>query len=485
MSFTLLSVIIILSGALIVFRQVRVGLKVGLMRSATRLALFLLSAVFSTFISNWLSFIIEDNLNNAVTNLDAVIALENGFGNLHKLTNVLCEAIGAVVIYIPVFFLLFGLFSLIVKIVYHKSVPERDGGKYDKSNAAYHEKQDKNLGAVIGAVSGVLITLTVFMPISGIFKTGERLIDVLSKFSDENTLASDEDDDFNRYADDLMLNVVYSFGGRSLFDMTAVMNGSEISATLRDEIDYLDALDDDVFIKIAEQISRSDKKTFAEVVERSEESVLFEAIAYSVMTNASLSWSEGRDYMGITNPFGSYSAAFNRFTRDLLWVCAVSSPDNFIDNMKTLANVVEIIEEAEDELGGTLYKEQIDALASGDVLDRVRNELEKNPNMKSLVSSVDRIVISILSEEIMSSDKYSEFKRKQLFKNLADAINFTNDLPVEVRIDKVNEYVNKAFTKYNMYLPSGVDRELSETLVRELSYYGNVSQELIRYFFVS
>ena len=54
MSFTLLSVIIILSGALIVFRQVRVGLKVGLMRSATRLALFLLSAVLNFFLTKYI-----------------------------------------------------------------------------------------------------------------------------------------------------------------------------------------------------------------------------------------------------------------------------------------------------------------------------------------------------------------------------------------------------------------------------------------------
>ena len=335
----------------------------------------------------------------------------------------------------------------------------------------------------MGIVSGLLVTLVVFAPISGLFKTGESFIDSLESFGGEGVIEKDEDSEFYLYADDLMLNVVYSSGGETLFDLCAVMKGSEKRATLKEEIEYLSTLDSNVFEAIVNSIDFSDDKAFREILDRSRESVIFETIAYSAVTNAARAWYEGRAYMGAENPIPDVTAAFNSFTRELLWVCSVSGPYTFRDDMETLMNITAIVVDKEGEFGSGDYKDEIDAIVGGNAMDRIKDELTKNPNTETLVQSLDRVVISALTEELMNSENYSETARETLFSDIAYAINYSGHLYGEERISEVAEHVKEAFNRFNMYLPEGVDEELSERLLSEIFYYGSVNQDTIRYFF--
>lgn len=483
MSFTLLSVIIIIVGALIVVRQVCVGHKVGFIRSVIRTALFILSAVFAPFISDLFSDAGRDLIGGAVRYSEIIVYLERDFGELGYLSDVISDMLGALLIYVPTFFLLFGLFSLITKIAYRRSVEKKEGGDYVRDDAPYFERNSKGLGAAMGIVSGLLVTLVVFSPVAGLFKTGESFVGVLEKFGGGETIEKDEDSEFYVYADDLMLNVIYSSGGGTLFDLTAVLRGSEKSSSIKEEIEYLSTLDGDAFETIVKSIDFSDGKVFKDILDRSRESVIFEAIAYCAVTNAAEAWRDGRAYMGVENPMPDVTSAFNNFTRELLWVCSVSSPYTFRDNVETLMNITEIVADKEGEFGTGDYRDEIDAVVGGNAMDRIRDELTSNPNTETLVQFLDRIVISTLTEELMNPESYSDAARETLFSDIAYAINYSGHLSGEERIVTVAGHVKDAFSRFNMYLPEGVDEELSERLLNEIFYYGSVNQDTIRYFF--
>ena len=477
MSFTLISVSILLFMALAMGLCAYNGYRIGAVKSAISISLLLICAFCSTFLSNWVSAIFEDVARDIVGNLGIVSAISDTFGNVYEIITPIVEAVAALFSYIPVFVLLYLWGLWIARTAYSTKVNPDSTSEciYQKADAPYCVKHDREIGAGLGVLFGFVLSIVLVSPIAGLFKTADNAIYATEKFFDDSTLVSSNDDVY--YAsDDFMVNVVYSIGGQTIVDMTTYVSGGKGLTSIREEFEILSELSVDDVTDLFECLQSGNKIKFNSAINTMESSVLYKNMVFAISKNAFASWEEGNGNIGTIELFDSALPPIRDCIKDAIQLCCNANADHFKECIQTVFNVVSLSKDYWLDTSSSEYKRGIDAAFDSTLLNDIRRELNKNSDMSYLSYHFDDLAIYVMANEIFNSASHSYAERENLFERIATIRNesdyYTGGYTV---VGSIAAELSLAFNDYGMYIPEEADDYFATKLLEAFSFYMELS----------
>ena len=490
MSFTSLSILIPIVLALITYFQVRKGYKRGMTRSLVQLGVIVGCAFFAALVSVAVSVPVTDALNDFFYEIGLYESIEELLGSAYDAVIIILRMIVSLTLYLPAFWVLRLTISIITAIFVRCCIGKRrKNDSYISENADFLERNDKVLGAAVGGVIGFLLTVIVLMPFAGVVKATGELITVAQTLAGEEEAEDDEvTAELKAYANDFSLNVIDVCGGRLLFDLTARTTMYGRTTCFNKEVEAVKAIDIDEVTDVFSRIGYADDKSISDVrefLDKVDESFILKAIMLSGFTEASAAWLRGDSYMDTPRPDFGTNFAVVEFLNELLYVCSGSTFETIDADIDTLMNLSKIFYDRVNVFDTDEYSLVIDELMLRGTADRIRAVLSENPHMRPVLYSVDDLIMSVVTDEIKNTMKYSEEDREVLYEEFASILNETAGLRGSVRLNMVTEQVRGELDAYGLYIPEHLDSTIAELLINGVDggSDGNVRYEDVATFF--
>ena len=487
MSFTLISVSILLFMALAMGLCACNGYRIGAVKSAISLSLLLICAFCSTFLSNWFSFIFEDVARDIIGGLGIVSVLSDAFGNVNEIIAPIVEAVAALFSYIPVFLLVYWWCLWIARTAYTSKVTSDSAPEclYQKADAPYCVKHTKEIGAGLGVLFGFILSIVLVSPIAGLFKTADNAIYATEKFFDDSTLVSSTDDVY--YAsDDFMVNVIYSIGGETIVDLTTYVSGGKGLTSIKEEFEILSKLSADDVTYLFDSIQSGNKIKFNSAIDTMESSVLYKNIVFGISKNAFASWEEGGGNIDTIELFDSALPPIRDCLKNAIQLCCNGNADHFKECIQTVFNVVSLSKGYWLDTSSSEYKRGIDAAFDSALLNDIRRELNKNSDMSNLRYYFDDLAIYVMANEIFNSASHSSAEQEELFDRIATIRNesdyYTGGYTV---VSSIAAELSLAFNDYGMYIPEEADDYFATKLIDAFPFHMELSANDISFWLSS
>ena len=488
MSFTLISVAILLFMALSMGLFAYNGYKKGAVKSLISLALLVACAFCSTFLSNWFSFVFEDMSRGIVESLVIMPKLSSAFGSIYDVITPIAAVIAALFSYIPVFVLLYLWCLWIARTAYTNKVAPQPipQDRYQREDASYCARHTGEIGAGIGVLFGLIFSIVIVSPIAGLFTTADSAICAVEKFLDDDSIVS-SDDDIYYATDDFMITAVSALGGQAIVDMTTVVPGGKGLTSIREEFELLGTMTVDDVTNIFYSIKDGDNKCLEEAMDKMEASVLYRAMVLSVMKNAVDFWNRDEAYLDVSYPFDNVLPPLRSFFSNALNELAMVSEKDFADNISILFNVASVTMEYWSNSSSFDFSRSIEATFDEDVLNDIRKELQSSYRFSYLSSYFDDLGIYVIAKEVFNNSTHTHAARKAFFEELARIWDESNYyIGGYTIVGNMAPKIYTAFASYGMQLPDGADEYFARLLVDNFRYsYGlssdNISDWLINY----
>ena len=447
------------------------------------------SAFVSSFIALAISLGIDDMILDWIYGMPFYKELSESLGSGSVAITFLMKFVVALVIYLPVFIVVSIIISIIVAVTL--KISKRSTGKtnnFMSEDAPYYERKSKKVGAFIGVLSAFLITVSVFMPFVGFFKSVDRVVGTIDNLTGETGFSEDEGvREFTYYSNDFMANLVYSCGGKTLFDMTTLLENNGSITCLNKEIDAVESIDSQKIMDLFSNLGVGKNVDIDEAVSLLAEikkSVILETALLVSVKDAATAWLGGESYMGIDKPVLADHPAVNGFFDEVLYVCSKTSHERLNDDIMTIVNLSELFESKADVFESDNYKTQIDDLVKSGTADLIREELEKNPSMRRVLYAVDDLIMTMIAEELTNTSKFSNEQQSVLYEKIAQSINKTSALSANERALLLSDFIGDDFVDYGVYIPEDMNETIaSDLLTGALNESGKSTSFLVRLFF--
>ena len=163
---------------------------------------------------------------------------------------------------------------------------------------------------------------------------------------------------------------------------------------------------------------------------------------------------------------------------------AKTSFDTVDADLTTIIKISEIFQSKQSLFASGDYEEQITDLVESGTADLLREEIDKNPNMRRIGYVVDDLVMTMVVEELTNLKKFSNEEQTFLYKSIAQSINNTSKYTDEYRISMLGDLVAQNFDNYGLYVPESLNSTIaSDLLDGALNDSGSSSYELVELFF--
>lgn len=488
MSFTLISVMLLTLMALTVLIYCVRGYKKGLSKSLITLA----SVIFSAFFGSLLAIL----FSNTVTDLIVGILEESGvfyeFSDLlmgfEEVIFLIIKMLAALILYVPCFYLLRLVLTVCVSLIYRKiSVKNSDGSvNYYKEDEEFYVKKNKVIAACVGALSGFLTFIVIFTPATGAVKTATSAMDFAESVSGESVLGEEADAALHYISNDFSVSLVSGCGGKMLFNFATTLFIDGGHTDLNSELEALANIDFNEFATLLEfdDSSEATKRRIKKLSEDIEKSKLMKLAFVETVRGLSAAWLKGEDYMGASRPtFNSYNAV-DSFINELLYVCTTTDSKTITADLNTLVNISSMLIDEQELFSSGNYDRIINALATDNILEKIKDELKKNSHMRPVLYAVDDLIMSVVAEEVQNYAKYEIEDCEQLFFEISDILTSTSNLSEIARLNAVKGSVKEKLNEYGVYVPDTLSENISSTLIEDIgSYGGDVSYDDVRQYF--
>ena len=490
MSFTLLSVIILTITALIVYIEVRRGYKQGLSKSLINVALILFSAIIGAVLSSLaaggltelIMFIIE-----MAKMEETVIKFVGGY---LPVILVAVKMILSLVLYLPVFFVFKISLGLLLKLVYGMIV-KKTGYKlphYLSEDEDVYVKKEKVIGAVLGSLSGMMISIILFMPLMGTLKSVSKVTLIAKDILGKETISSiSELALVDKYSNDAVGTVYDACGGGALYDLATRISYSGQVSCLNKELDAFQNINIPGLVQnlSAPEGSVNDKLLALEpMLDSIHDSVVLRMFTVEIIKSASSAWLEYDDYLGLPRPDLGAQKAMDQFLNSILLVCSTTDFDHYDQDIRTLLNVAKIVGENSDAFNAGDYDSFIEAFIETKSLDRIEEELEKNPRTLTTGFALNDMIMSTIVSELNVVDKYSSTVKDQLYRSLADSLTDTMSLSGSSKTVTLTNQLIANFKDCGIEVPDEIGTRLALALSEGVATKDNkiTEKEVKEYF---
>ncbi len=477
MSFSLLSIAIIAVTAAVIYREVRKGYRHGLSRSLISLSILIFCAVFASLVSVWITkpigaLVIEILRSTGVLNLlSGTLALFVG------IVKMLVNIIISLLLFLPTFYILRALVTYLVKIIIAAVTAKSNKGRskgsavYLSEDAPFYVVNDKKLGALVGALSGFIIAVVVFMPLMGLLKSADDIADTLKEMTDIPAVENSKGlDILDRYANDASGTVLYTCGGGVIYDITTRTNAYGYTSCLNDEIKAIRETNlTETAVELYESgaITLENSEIIEKFLDKVDRSLFLKLVMADVLKNVSSRWLEYQPYMGIARPsFSSYSEIDN-FFNSVLYVCTSTSIETYDADIRTIVALIRIFEEYPI-LNTRDYKSFMTDFVEENALQSIEAELRKNPHMNSVHVAIDDLIMNIIASEF-ELEKYSLSQKTNLYNGIASVLNDARGLSGYVKSTAIANGISEKFESCGVYVPSNLENRIANLLSYKLS----------------
>lgn len=470
MSVTLLTLAIFAVTAIFIYRHVRLGYKRGLSKTLITLAVLLFSALIGAALSPLLSGLIVEGivlLLKFYNIYDTLIAPVAGYMSVIL---IVIKTFVSILVYLPVFFLLRLITALVIKLVYSIVVKKGEGRKpkYKSEDADDYVKREKSIAAAIGAISGVMLAIIVFMPLTCGLKTANSAVEVAQGLLGEEMFPETrETRSLKKYSKDASASVINILGGDALFDMTTRISYEGHTSCIDNELAAIEAVDvEQLMIEFSDtEGSTIDKIVAVEpLLNNINDTVVVKMLVIDVIKEVSLSWMDYEDYMGIPRPVLGEQKSMDRFLDSLLLVCSTTTFESYEANVTTLLNITKIVCEYEGLFATQDYQEFIKSFSESNALSRIEAELDSNPYMGRVEYAINDMLMSTIVSELNILDKYPESTKNELYKALAKVLNDTKDLSGSAKNVELTRRLTESFEAKGITVPDGISERIAEAM---------------------
>ena len=485
MSFTSLSIIIFSLVALTMFIHIRKGYKKGLSTSVTNLCVIMVSAVLGAFLAMLIGLLLPDSLVELL--LDSTVGdMTGNMAGLENAIAILVRMIFTLLLFIPCFFTVRLFIAVPVKIVLAVVSSRKDSNvDYRGENEDLYVKDHKITGALIGALAGFVMSVICQAPLVGVISAVTQSVDFVEDAAGEEFIDSDIMDSIDYLSDDFSVAVIYSCGGKTVFNFatSTVVDGDMVC--LNDELEAIYSIDIDEFSALLEFDSSASENSrrIKNLVAKIDESKIMKLAFVDTVKGLSTAWLQNSDYMGVSRPSIGSDSAVNDVIDQLLLVCSTTDSAHIIADITTLVNISSLFADYKEVFNHGSYEDVVNLIVSESLLDRAKAELNKNPRMAKVSSTLDDVLMQIIAEEVCDSG-YLEEDRDVFYDEIASILSSTAHLSGTGRLNKVVEQVKIAFSGYGVYVPDELYEQISKQLIEDIDTFGSdvTYEDIYEYF---
>lgn len=479
MTFTLLSFVILGATAALIYFQAASGYKKGFSKSLIHLAVTLSCAVFASLASVGLAAACGNLIMALLSRLAFYNTLVAKAGILVSILGVVVRMLLSLLLYLPVFFLMRLLVKLavnaIIRLVRGKS--KRRAVVYAPEDEAYHVKNDKRLGAAVGVLTGFVLAVVIFMPLTGLLRSADDIADIAKGMNIPAVEKSGELALLEVYANDASGTVLNACGGQALYDLTTRVSLYGHSTYLNKEIRVIGSIDvmglKDGFAK-ARTITEENIDEAEALIDKLDESLTLKLLSVEAVRGASAKWLENQAYMGIKRPKLGQHQALDGFMNSLLHACTSTSFDTVEADIRTLVNLLQIFGEHGGLATNADYNTFMREFIESNGLTKIEDELYKNPHMESVHVALDRMIVNVILQGL---DGCTDEIKERLYKGLAASLRDAQGLSGSVRLVAVSNGVSEHFANTGMYLPDALNDRMADILIQNVDTSDGVVTE--------
>ena len=222
----------------------------------------------------------------------------------------------------------------------------------------------------------------------------------------------------------------------------------------------------------------------ATLIDSLTESMVIKLLLVESLRGAATAWLDDEEYLGQACPVFAEHEAIDGFTDEILYVCTSTSYYTVEEDLRTLFSLGNILTTALSTLDLENYESLIDELIENGLLTRLREELVKNPHMMSVAHAIDDLVMTVVSDELQNTLKYTDEQRDVLFDELADILTSTIGSTGSVRQTAVTQQIKESLEVYGVYIPDALNDTIASQLISGIEDDGSpVTREEIADFF--
>lgn len=451
MSFSLLSVFVLLLLAVTVAIEIYRGINRGFMKTLISFATVILSLIMSVIFSPIFGRFVADIVYYNISRYYQYKEMIQGFEFVDSLIQPVLGIVISVVFFVVVFFVIRALLGTLMLIVYRlipkifnkgfvhlpESVDKEPGESWIRRN-------ERVLSIVTGGLSAFIISIAITSPIMGIFNVTQDLLDIAVKWNYvyfQQEEIAEVVEEVEKYTKDIPGNVLYYSGGEFIFRGIARVEYNEENLSFIDELETVEEAANN-FLAVYPVMVLGDEPTEStyQRIDMLCDCVMDVKICKPVLAFYGSMGAEAwlKDYL----IFGIRRPQLNKIAKptfdELLRVCATSTEENIQMNMVTMLKVYSIILQSDlDELSTNMsYEKLLAELEANGIVERLLSEIEKNPQMESVEKSAKSILVDLVVENInaleISVDSYDV-----LMKNIADGLNNIKEKGYRTREEQI------------------------------------------------
>ena len=474
MSFTLLSIVLLGVMALFIYKQVTKGYKQGLTKSLINLSVLIICALCGALLASWIAALFSPSFIAFIRRTDIYVAIIKFTGDISIVEGFVIRIILSLILYLPIFLLLRKISSSIVRRILKKRIePYGEEQRYISENENFLIKNDKKIGAILGVVSGFVLSIAIFMPLVGLLRSANDAILITKEIT--NVKAIEESEDLNlldRYANDFSVHLIYACGGSTLYDVATTVSIDGELTCVNKEIKHIRGIDFSVakgVFKESFAIEESKVQEINGMISDINESAFMKAFSVQIIKNTSSRWLQNKGYAGFKRPALKYNSDMNALVDDVLRDLSNTSLETYDDDIKSALMLISVVEKNHKIFENSDYTTFMRELENSSLLQDINNVTATNSGMASVNDGIDDIMLTSLIEELADGEKYTDVARIRLCNDLQMAVNKTKGLTKEARVSAMLSYSAESFATFGIDVSNSLNRKFATRIVDRFS----------------
>ena len=470
MTFSLISIAIILITALVITIEVLRATRRGIQKTLVSLASIFLalfsSIVITRFISKLFTGMVIDELDIDLS------SIEKTFPSANSLMYSFTDALVAPIVFLFVFLIMRALIAFVISIVNKATYKKVSEKPYKQEDAPRYQRKPRLVSGLLGALCGFMIMTVCISPIFGTLKVMSKAL----KGNDEaKVLSLGLGDELIAYVDgyskDFSGSIIYYCGGNLVYKAvaTSTLNdnhfavGKEVEETFEnyDKIASVGTILNDLDGATPEM--KASAHDFGDNINRAE---TLKALSYDIFPKLAKSWLDDKPYsaFGATWSKPNVNGACESFFNKMLNVCRQSTPDTVGQDFTTLINVYIIAHE-----NGILftqdYKTMVEKATATGAFELIRKELSKNPRMAGIAVDIDTMSTKSLASalQMVNINNY-----ENLMNNMMGMLNYSMIYSDKSQQEFIKNNITSLINNYGIGVGGDIVDTLSEQLIEDV-----------------
>ena len=489
MSFTLLSLIIVVMLAMIASIEIYRGVHRGFLLSLVTLAnvivylivSFVLNALFSNMISNEILYSVKRlkvyrNFSEALPELDMVAEA------------VIAMAVGSI-LFVFVFFVVRIILSVFFNTIYKIfSLRKANDPGYGREDNSCSTRLNKVRGAICGGISALLITLIVTCPIMGTLEVSTRVLSIVGKASNKtiSMIGQGNVSAVKDFSNDVVGNVFYRCGGRWIYENSVSTTLAGKSVCLLSEIEVIEEMAGDAIcvysiLQKPQNVTEEHLMALERLRYKLPELEICERLIGDVIRQCSTAWIEGNSFLSIKRP--ALNPVVEPTVLSILSECANTTSRNAIQNADTVLEVYGVLLESGILSMNTAdYSQILDLITQEGMIEKLDDILAKNSEIESVNSTSMMMGVFV---SYIESQNFSDADYRGFLKGVASVINTVNasqDLSDTRREIELSLQIQERLSALGISVSQDITEKLSAELLENLPGT-KISEEDVKFIF--